>query len=115
MGEVTGVRETARELEQLVDAVADMPPVLARVAAAGAAVMRPLVPVRTGALKATARGEVVNGAAVLTAGGPTVLYAAAVNARTNFIGRALDTLEPTAVAELEAGITNEIRQRGLNP
>lgn len=114
MGEVTGVRETAKELEDFADAVADLPPALARIAAAGVATMRPLVPVRTGALRASVRGEVVNGSAVLSAGGPKVTYAGAVNARTDFIGRTIAALENPAVLELEDGINSEIKKRGLD-
>jgi hypothetical protein len=112
--EVHGVAEVVNELEEFADAVDHLDPALERIAERGTAVLRPFIRVSTGALRASARGEVVNGAAVISVGGPTIRYAGAVNARDHFTTRAQPGLTAVAALELEAGANHLIETRGLN-
>lgn len=113
-GKTTGVAETAAELRAFAEDVAHMGDALAVIAARGVDVMRPLVPVDTGALADTVAGQVVEGAALITAGSPAVSYAAVVNKRVNYVGRAAPAIELLATAEFETGITHRIHERGLD-
>ena len=114
MTEVTGIKETVAALDGLADDVAHMDDVYADVANKGAAIMRPFIPVATGALQKSAHGSVVQGAALITVGNPAVQYAPQINARVDFTGKATPAIEAMATHEVDAGVTTRIKNRGLD-
>lgn len=113
MAEVTGVPETIRALDALTEDVAHMDDTLRNLGARGVAILRPLIPVATGALRRSAAADITRGTALITVGNADVEYAGAVDARVHYTARAEPAITALAVHELEDGITETIKKRGL--
>ncbi|WP_206443825.1 HK97 gp10 family phage protein [Nocardioides turkmenicus] len=112
---VKGLLEIGVDLEDLKDAMAD-------VAKAATDVAQAAAPTRTGALRASIRGNRAKGKAVVTAGRARVPYAGAINygwpARgirgVGFMQKADEVVGPRAVQMLEDGINKIIQDKGFD-
>ena len=118
---VEGLNDIVRRLQDLGADVDDLKDVMARISTEGAHVLQGYVPVKSGKLRASARGNRAKGKAVVTVGRSTVPYAAPINygwpARgieaADFTGKTDQAMEPRAVLLLEQGIEELIRKRNL--
>lgn len=119
---VEGLSALVRQLEQLGGDVEDVKDVMAGIAAKGARLASGFAPRRTGALAASIRGNRAKARAVVTAGTASrTPYAAVVNygwPRRNipangFMQRADNALQPIALRDLDKGLEQAIRRRGL--
>ena len=108
----TRVNDVARALDQVVEDVGGTA-IPVTIAARAVDIMRPLIPVRTGALRASATGDVHDGRAVVTVGGGRIDYAAAVDKRVDFTGRATPEIETLAQALYKEGIDDITRRNNL--
>jgi hypothetical protein len=115
---VSGLREITRGMEAAGVDVDDLKDVMGRIAAEAADVMAPFIPVKTGALRASARGNRAKGKAVVTIGKARVPYAATIQwgwpARhiraAGFVEKTDRVMQVRAVQMLEDG-WNQIAQR----
>lgn len=119
--EVEGLRQLVRDLEAAGVEVADLTSGMAKVAARGAALAAGFAPVRSGALRASVRGNRAKAKAVVMAGKARVPYAGAINygfKRRNirparFLERADQALETEAPQLLEASLDEILTRKGL--
>lgn len=118
---VEGLRATIKSLEALGVEVEDMKEVMAEIASDAARVASQHAPSRTGALRASIRGNRAKGKAVVTAGKARVPYAGAINygwrkrgiRGVGFMQAADRVVGPRAVEMLEQGINRRIQDRGF--
>lgn len=121
MAYVSGLREAVKQLEDLGADVDDLKDTMATIAAEAVKVMQPLVPVRSGRLRDSVRGNRAKGKAVVTIGRATVRYAAPINygwprrniRPANFTAKTDKAMETRAPELLEQGINAAIEKRGL--
>jgi hypothetical protein len=121
MAYVEGLREAVKQLEELGADVDDLKDTMAEIAAEAVEVMQPLIPTRSGKLRASARGNRAKGKAVVTIGRATVRYAAPINygwpkrniRPANFTSKTDKAMETRAPELLEQGINAAIEKRGL--
>jgi hypothetical protein len=119
---ITGLREKVRDLQALGVEVADLKGAFGAIAAEGATEAKGFVPVLTGTLSASIRGNKAKNKAVVTAGRARVPYAGAINygwpARNipgdGFMQDADQVMQPKAEARLDEELTKVIRERGLD-
>lgn len=119
---VRGLRETIRDLERFGVEVADLKEVMASIASAATDVMQPLIPERTGKLRASARGNKAKGKALVTVGKATVDYAKPVNygspkqgiRAVDFTGKTDAVMKERAAQMLLDGIADLIKKKGLS-
>lgn len=119
---VEGLRETVRHLQDLGVEIDDLKDVMADIATEATDVMQGFIPTRSGALRASARGNRAKGKAIVTVGKARVPYAAAINygwaARNikpaDFTGKTDRAMDDRAVQMLEAGIDKLIDKKGLD-
>ncbi len=119
---VEGLNALIRQLEQAGGDVEDMREVFTKIAARGAKLASGFAPRDTGRLADSGRGSKSKNKAVIAAGGARVRYAAVQNygwpARgipaARFMQRADERLEPFALKELDKGLREAIRRRGLD-
>lgn len=120
--QVEGLRETVRALERAGVEVDDLKDVFSDIAATGARIVKPLTPVRSGALAGSVRGNRAKNKAVITAGnGRRIPYAGPQNygwRRRNitpklFMQKGDARISPIAVEKLDAGLGSIIRKVGL--
>jgi len=76
---VEGLKPALKALQEAGAEVADLKEVMGGIAAKAADVMQPYVPRRTGALRASVRGNKAKARAVVTIGRAKVPYAGAIN------------------------------------
>lgn len=118
---VEGLNKLTRALTKAGVEVDDLKDVFAGIAALGARVASSFVPQRSGALRATIRGNRAKSKAVVTAGRARVRYAGPINygwqarniAPARFMQRADGVVAPRAVELLEDGINDVINREGL--
>lgn len=118
---VEGLRETTRALEQAGVDVDDLKDVMATIASEAAETMARFVPVQSGRLRDSVRGNRAKGKAVVAIGGARVPYAAPINygwRRRNirpadFIARTDAVMETRAVQLLEDGWNDIAERHGL--
>lgn len=119
---VEGLRQTVKELQGLGVDLEDIKDSMARIAEAATDVAQANAPSRSGALRASIRGNRAKGKAVVTAGRARVPYAGAINygwprrgiRGDHFMQAADEAIGPKAVAMLEDGINELIEKRGLD-
>lgn len=122
MAGVEGLRQVVRDLQALGVDLEDIKDSMAAIAKAATDVAVSAAPSRSGALRASIRGNRAKGKAVVTAGRARVPYAGAINygwpARgirgVGFMQQADTVIGPKAVEMLEQGINDLIEQRGLD-
>lgn len=122
MAYVSGLRETVKQLEALGTDVDDLKDTFAAIAAEAVDVMQPLIPSRSGKLRASARGNRAKNKAVVTIGRASVRYAAPINygwpkrhiRAANFTGKTDKAIEPKVYELLEQGINTAIEKNGLS-
>lgn len=118
---IQGLREITRAMERAGVEVEDLKEVMGEIAAEATQVMQPLIPSRTGRLRATARGNRAKGAATVTIGTARVPYAAAIQygwpARNitpaHFVEKTDARMETRAVQLLEEGWGRIAERYGL--
>lgn len=118
---VEGLRETVKALEAAGVEVADLKEAMARVAAAGAEIVARHVPVVSGKLRASVRGNKAKGKAEVLAGKASVPYAGAINygwPRRNirardFLAQADAEIGTRAVAMFEDALNDVLTKKGL--
>lgn len=118
---VEGLSRLVRELEGLGLEVDDLKDVFSKIAADAVPVYAKHAPVRTGRLRADFRGNRAKSKAVVRVGRASVPYAKPINygwparniAPADFVAAGDREMQPRALRELEAGIRNAIRRRGL--
>lgn len=122
MAYVSGLRETVKQLEGLGTDVDDLKDTFAAIAAQAVDVMQPLIPSRSGKLRASARGNRAKNKAVVTIGRASVRYAAPINygwpkrhiRPANFTAKTDKAIEPKVYELLEQGINTAIEKNGLS-
>jgi hypothetical protein len=118
---VQGLREITRAMEKAGVDVEELKDAMAAVADRATAVMRPLIPHRSGALRATARGNRAKGKAVVTIGRGRVRYAGPINygwpkrniRPANFTAKTDEVMEHEAPQLLEKGWNDIVERHGL--
>lgn len=119
---VEGLRETQRALAKLGVSVEELKDVMADVAREAAQVTAGFVPVKSGALKNTVRGNRAKGRATVTVGrSKTSKYAGVQNygwpakniPATNFVQKTDEAFGDRAVHMVDDGIQRLIRDHGL--
>lgn len=118
---VSGLRELTRGLEKAGVDVEELKDVMGRVADEAADTMRPLVPVKSGKLRASVRPNRAKGKAIVTVGTARVPYAAPIqygwSARgikpSRFVERTDQAMETRAVELLEQGWADIAERHGL--
>lgn len=118
---IQGLREITRGLERAGVDVEEMKDVMAEIATKATNVMQPFIPQRTGALRASARGNRAKGKALVTIGKARTPYAAAIQwgwpARhikpAGFVGKTDAAMETIAPQMLEAGWAKIAERNGL--
>ena len=119
--EVEGLKQTVKALEQLGVEVDDLKDVMGPIADHAAEVMRPLIPSRSGKLRASARGNRAKNIARVTVGSARVKYAGVINygwARrgikpADFTGKTDRALGDDAARMLEDGLDNILERNNL--
>lgn len=117
---VEGLRELVRDLQKLGLSVDDLKDVFAAIAERGAAVIAAATPVKSGALRASVRGNRAKSKAVVRAGYARVPYAAVINygwpargiAGVGFM-QAADRQENEFVQMLDEGLDKTLREKGF--
>jgi len=115
---VQGLREVVRGLEASGVEVDDLKGAFGSIAAEGARVARGLIPVRSGRLAGTARGNKAKSKAVVTVGRASVPYAGAVNfgwpargiAANPFLQKTDQRMQPIALDRLNDEIDAVLRR-----
>ena len=118
---IEGLNALVRQLEQLGGDVEDLKDTFAGIADKGARLASGFAPKRTGELASTIRGNRAKNRAVVTAGRGRQSYAAVVNfgwpkrniPANGFMQRADNALQPIALRDLDKGLEQAIRRRGL--
>lgn len=118
---IEGLRETTRAFEKAGVDVEELKEAMGRVASEAADTMQGFTPTRSGALRASVRGNRAKGKAVVTIGKARVPYAGPIaygwakrNIRpANFIPRTDQVMETRAPALLEQGWADIIERNGL--
>lgn len=118
---VEGLNQVVRDLQAIGVEVDDLKGAFGAISAEGAQVARGLVPVVSGRLVGTIRGNRAKSKAVVTAGRASVPYAAPINygwpARNIepqlFMQQTDERMRPVALERLETEIDTAIRKRGL--
>lgn len=118
---VTGVAQMVRDLQAIGADVEDLKDAFQKISERGTDVARGIVPVKSGRLKGSLRGNRAKGKAVVTAGGGPAPYAGAINygwpARNIephlFMQQTDEQMRPEALTLLEQGIDDVIQKRGL--
>lgn len=121
-GNVTGLRQVVKGLLEIGVDLEDLKDAMAEVAKAATDVAQAAAPVRSGALRASIRGNRAKGKAVVTAGRARVPYAGAINygwpkrgiRGVGFMQKADQVVGPRAVEMLEQGINRIIEEKGLS-
>lgn len=119
---VEGLRSLVKDLEQAGVALDDIKDVFAEIASVSADVMQTFVPVRSGDLRRSVRGNRAKNKAVVTAGKARVPYARVINygwpARgirpADFTGRTDSVMQGRAAELLESGLTRLLEKAGLD-
>jgi hypothetical protein len=117
---VDGLNKLVRDLSSLGINIDDLKDTFSEIAQAAAEVIRPGVPVKSGRLLASLRGNRAKNKAVVTAGRASVPYAGAINygwpdrniKGQRFMQRA-DAENERWVHMIDQGITEAIRKAGL--
>lgn len=118
---VEGLRKQVKALEAAGVAVDDLKDVMAQIATVAGDVMEPFVPLGTGALRRTVRGNRAKGKAVVTIGRAKVKYAGPINygwpARNieaaNFLAKTDKAMDTRAAQMLEDGINDILKREDL--
>jgi len=118
---VSGLREITRGFEKAGVDVEELKDVMGKVASEAADSMQAFVPTRTGALRASVRGNRAKGKAVVTAGKARVPYAAPIQwgwakrgiKPAKFVERTDDVMETRSVQILEQGWADIAERNGL--
>lgn len=121
-GSVEGLRQVVKGLLEIGVSLEDLKDAMADVAKAATDVAQAAAPVRSGALRASIRGNRAKGKAVVTAGRARVPYAGAINygwrdrniRPARFMQKADEVVGPRAVQLLEDGINRIIDEKGLS-
>lgn len=119
---VEGLQRTIRALQALGVDLEDLKDTMAEIAQEAKEIAASEAPDRSGALRASIRGNRAKSKAVVSAGGARVPYAGAINygwrARgikgVGFMQEADRVIGPRALQMLEAGINDKIKDRGLS-
>lgn len=118
---VEGLRDKVRALERAGAEVEDLKDAMGAVAKLAADTMAGFAPSKTGALRASIRGNRAKGKAVVTAGKARVRYAGPINygwaarniAPANFIAKTDKVMETKAAQLLEDGINDILTRENL--
>ena len=118
---VTGLTAVVRGLKALGLDVDDLKGAFSKIAEQGAQVERGFVPVRSGRLRSTVRGNRAQSKAVVTAGTARVRYAGPIAygwpkrhiKPSHFPQKTDAVMRPKALALLEREINSKIREKGL--
>ena len=118
---IEGLRETTRDLVKLGVEVEDLKDVMASISRTGAEIAARHAPVKTGALRASIRGNRAKGKAVITAGKARVPYAGPINygwpargiTASNFIAKTDAEMDTRAPQMFEDGISDLIERLNL--
>lgn len=118
---VVGLREVVRDLQAFGVEVDDLKDAFGGISQEGATVMRGFVPVRSGRLAGTVRGNRAKSKAVVTVGRANVPYAGPQNygwkrrniAAQGFLAATDAQMEPRALRRLESAVDDVITKRGL--
>lgn len=118
---VTGLREITRAMEKAGVDVEELKDVMGDIASEATNVMQPLIPSRSGSLRASARGNRAKGKAVVTIGKARTPYAGAINygwakrgiKPSNFVSRTDSVMNTRVVEMLEAGWAEIAKRNGL--
>ena len=120
-GSVQGLRQVVKDLLEIGVDLEDLKDAMADVAKAATDVAQAAAPTRSGALRASIRGNRAKGKAVVTAGRARVPYAGAINygwpkrgiRPAHFMQKADEVVGPKAVQMLEESINKIIESKGL--
>lgn len=118
---VQGLSQVVRDLQRLGLEVEDLKEAFSSIADQGSRTAAMYAPRRTGALRASIRGNRAKSKAVVTAGRASVPYAGPINygwprrgiAASGFMQKADEQMRPHAIRLLEDEINRQIRRRGL--
>lgn len=118
---IQGLREITRAMEKAGVDVEELKDVMGRIASKATDVMQPFIPKRSGALRASARGNRAKGKAVVTIGKARTPYAAPIQwgwAKRNikpagFVEKTDREMEPKVVQMLEDGWGEIAERHGL--
>lgn len=118
---VEGLSVLVRQLESLGVSVADLKDTMGQISVEAAELARGFAPVRSGALRASIRGNRAKGRATVTAGNRRVVYASVIEwgwpARhitpAGYMQRTQNVIGSRAPVTLQKGIDRLIRQAGL--
>lgn len=118
---ISGLREITRAMEKAGVDVEELKDVMGRIATRATNVMQPYIPSKTGALRASARGNRAKGKAVVTIGKARTPYAAPIQwgwPRRNikparFVERTDAVMETEVVQMLEDGWSEIAERHGL--
>ncbi|MCA1984794.1 hypothetical protein [Nocardioides nematodiphilus] len=118
---VQGLREITRAMEKAGVDVEELKDAMGAVSDRAATVMRPFIPTRTGALRATAHGNRAKGKAVVTIGRGRVKYAGPINygwpkrsiRAAKFTDKTDDVMSKEAPRILEEGWNKIAERHGL--
>ncbi|MBC7269901.1 MAG: HK97 gp10 family phage protein [Streptomyces sp.] len=121
-GKVQGLRQVVKGLLEVGVELDDLKDAMAEVAKAATDVAQAAAPVKSGALRASIRGNRAKGKAVVTAGRARVPYAGPINygwpkrgiRGAGFMQKADEVVGPRAVQMLEEGINRIINEKGLS-
>jgi hypothetical protein len=119
---VKGLRETIRTLEKLGVDLNELKDVMANVSSTAAEIMQGFVPVQSGKLRASVRGNRAKGKAVVTVGRARVPYAGPINygwasrniAPANFVKKTDEVMDDKALEMLDEGVQDLIKKYGLD-
>lgn len=119
--QIEGLNQKIKALQELGVELDDIKDVFAKIAEEGAELASSFVPVKSGALQDTIRGNRAKNKAVVTAGRARTLYAGAINygwpahniAPAMFLQKADEALEPKAEQMLIDGLDQLITEKGL--
>lgn len=119
---VEGLRETTRAMEKAGIDVEELKDAMGAVATEAASTMQGFIPVRSGALRASARGNRAKGKAVVTVGKARVPYAGPIQwgwkkrgiKPARYVERTDAVMDTRAPQLLEAGLDEITRKNGLS-
>lgn len=118
---VEGLREITRSMERAGVDVEELKDVMGAIASEATQTMLPFIPRRSGALRASARGNRAKGVARVTIGKARTPYAAPINwgwpkrgiRPADFTGKTDQVMEPRVMHMLEAGWNDIAERHGL--
>ena len=118
---IVGLREKVRALESAGVDAAELKEPMAEVAATAADVMQAFVPIRSGRLRKSVRGNRAKAKAVVTIGSARVPYAKPINygwasrgiRPANYVAKTDDVMGTRAVEILDAGWSRIAERHGL--